>query len=105
MSKPPCQKISAIRDWKLAGFETGLPPMRLITIPLSAAIIALAAAAPALATTSEVTKPGNERSATPCHAYEQNPDGSWKEIGCAEDGIKPPAPAKISTRNEGKTSH
>jgi hypothetical protein len=80
--------------------------MRLITIPLSAAIIALAAAAPALATTSGVAKPGSESPApTPCHAYEQNPDGSWKEIGCAEDGIKPPAPAKISTRNEGKTSH
>jgi hypothetical protein len=90
---------------EIGRFRNRIAPMRLITIPLSAAIIALAAAAPALATTSEVTKPGNERSATPCHAYEQNPDGSWKEIGCAEDGIKPPAPAKISTRNEGKTSH
>ncbi len=78
--------------------------MRLITIPLSAAGIALAAAAPALATTSEVTKPGNESSATPCHAYEQNPDGSWKEIGCAEDGLEPPAPSKVSTRSEGKAS-
>ena len=78
--------------------------MRLITISLSAAIIALAAAAPALATTSDVTKPGSESSATPCHAYEQNPDGSWKEMACAENGVKLPAPAKISTRNEGKSS-
>ena len=82
--------------------------MRLIiTTTLSASIIALATAvAPALARTSDTAKTGSEISApTPCQAYEQNPDGSWKEIGCAEDGIKPPAPAKISTRNEGKTSH
>jgi hypothetical protein len=90
---------------EIGRFRNRIAPMRLITIPLSAAIIALAATAPALATTSDVTKPGNESPATPCHAYEQNPDGSWKEIGCAEDGLKPPAPAKISTRNEGKTSH
>jgi hypothetical protein len=81
--------------------------MRLIITTLSAAIIAVAAAAPALATTSDVAKQGSEGAATPCHAYEQNPDGSWKELACAEDGLKPPmpAPAKISTRNEGKTSH
>lgn len=80
--------------------------MRLITITLSAAIIALAAAAgPVLARTSDAAKTGSEISPAPCHAYEQNPDGSWKELACAEDGIKPAAPAKISTRNEGKASH
>ena len=79
--------------------------MRLITIPLSAAIIALAAAgASVLPTTSEAAKPGNQSSATPCHAYEQNPDGSWKEIGCAEDGLNAGA-GKNLTRNEAKTSH
>lgn len=80
--------------------------MQLITKTLSAAIVILAtAAAPALARTSEVPKPGSETAATPCHAYEQNPDGSWKELSCAENGLTPaPAPARVSTRNEGKTS-
>ena len=79
--------------------------MRLITITLSAAIIALGAAAgPTFARTSEAAKPAAEVTPAPCHAYEQNPDGSWKEMACAENGVTPPAPAKISTRNEGKTS-
>ena len=79
--------------------------MRLIAITLSAAIIALGAAAgPALARTSDAAKPATEITAAPCHAYQQNPDGSWKEMACAENGVTPPAPAKISTRNEGKTS-
>jgi hypothetical protein len=79
--------------------------MRLITITLSAAIIALAAAAgPALARTADAARTGSEISPAPCHAYEQSPDGSWKEMACAENGVTPPAPAKISTGNEGKTS-
>ncbi len=79
--------------------------MRLITITLSAAVIALAAAAgPVLARTSDAAKTANEIAPAPCHAYQQNPDGSWKEMACAENGLKPPAPAKISTRNEGKAS-
>lgn len=79
--------------------------MRLITITLSAAVIAFAAAAgPALARTSDAAKPASEIASPPCHAYQQNPDGSWKEMACAENGLKPPAPAKISTRNEGKAS-
>ena len=80
--------------------------MRLITITLtitlSAAAIALAA--PVLARTQDTAKPAVEAVAAPCHAYEQNPDGSWKEMACAENGVTPPAPAKISTRNEGKAS-
>jgi hypothetical protein len=80
--------------------------MRLITIILPAAIIALTAAAcPALARTADAAKPAVEAVPSPCHAYEQNPDGSWTEMACAEDGLKPPAPAKISTRNESKASH
>jgi hypothetical protein len=79
--------------------------MRLITTTLPAAIIALAAATSALARTSDAAKTGSEIAPPPCHAYEQNPDGSWKELSCAENGLTPPAPAKISTRNEGKASH
>ncbi|MDE2243226.1 MAG: hypothetical protein KGK01_12525 [Bradyrhizobium sp.] len=80
--------------------------MQLITKTISAAIVILAvAAAPALARTSEVARSGSEIAPTPCHAYEQNPDGSWKELSCAENGLRPaPAPARISTRNEGKTA-
>jgi hypothetical protein len=77
--------------------------MRLITITLSAVIIALGAA-PAFARTQDAAKPAVEATPSPCHAYEQNPDGSWKEMACAENGLTPPAPAKISTRNESKTS-
>ncbi|MBU6457402.1 MAG: hypothetical protein KGQ48_07670 [Bradyrhizobium sp.] len=78
--------------------------MQLITRTLPAAIVVLAvAAAPALARTSEAAKSGIEMAPTPCHAYEQNPDGSWKELSCAENGPAP-APARISSRTEGKTS-
>jgi hypothetical protein len=77
--------------------------MRLITAILSVAIIAVAAA-PALARTSDAAKTSNEISPPPCHAYEQNPDGSWKELACAENGQTPLTPAKVSTRNEGKAS-
>jgi hypothetical protein len=76
--------------------------MRFITTTLSATIIVLAATSPILARTADATRPTTEISPSPCHAYEQNPDGSWKEIGCVEDGLKPPAPAQISTRNAGK---
>jgi hypothetical protein len=84
----------------------GIAKKRLITKTLSAAIVILAiAAAPALARTSEFAKPDSEMASTPCHAYEQNPDGSWKELSCAENGLtRTPAPARVSTRNEGKTS-
>lgn len=79
--------------------------MRLITITLSAAVIALTSAAgPVLARTSDAAKTASEIAPAPCHAYQQSPDGSWKEMACAENGLKPPAPAKISTRNEGKVS-
>ena len=77
--------------------------MRLITITLPVALLALAAG-PALARTADAAKPAVEAAAAPCHAYEQNPDGSWKELACAENGMTTPAPAKVSTRNEGKAS-
>jgi hypothetical protein len=103
-SQPACQKNSAIRVWKSTAVPTGIATMRLITITSSVAFLALAAAAPVLARNPDAAKPAAEILPSPCHAYEQNPDGSWREIACAEDGIKPPAPAKISTRNEGKAS-
>jgi hypothetical protein len=78
--------------------------MRVITATMTATIIALAAASgPALARTADAAKPAAEASPPACHAYEQNPDGSWKEIGCAENGVTP-APARVSTRNESKAS-
>ena len=80
----------------------GIARMRLITAILSASIVTVAAA-PALALTAGTAKRGAEVSSPPCHAYEQNPDGSWKELSCAENGLTP-APAKVSTRNEGKAS-
>jgi hypothetical protein len=79
--------------------------MRVITATFSSAIVALAVAAgPALARTADAVKPASEGASPPCHAYQQNPDGSWKELSCAENGLTPPAPARVSTRNEGKAS-
>jgi hypothetical protein len=79
--------------------------MRIIAATISTAIIALAVAAgPALARTADAAKTGSEISPPPCHAYEQNPDGSWKELSCAENGVTSPAPAKVSTRSEGKAT-
>jgi len=80
--------------------------MQLIAKTLSAAIVILAVGAvPTLARTSAVAKSGSEMAPTPCRAYEQSPDGSWKELSCAENGLAPaPAPGRVSTWNEGKTS-
>jgi hypothetical protein len=79
--------------------------MRVISTVFSGAMVALAvAAAPAFARTADAAKTAEEVAPPPCHAYEQNPDGSWRELGCAENGLKPAAPARISTRNEGKAS-
>lgn len=66
------------------------------------AIIA-SSAGPSLAKTSEAPKAVDETSSPACHAYEQNPDGSWKQLPCQEEGLKPPA-SRISTRDAGKAT-
>ena len=41
-------------------------------------------------------------SSSPCHAYEQGPDGSWRQMPCQEQGLKPQPAPTISTRDVGK---
>jgi hypothetical protein len=79
--------------------------MRIVTAIFLAAMVALAmSAGPSLAKTSEAPKAVGEASSPPCHAYEQNPDGSWKELPCQEEGLKAPPASRISTRDAGKTT-
>jgi hypothetical protein len=54
--------------------------------------------------TAEAPKAVSETSSPPCHAYEQSPDGSWKERPCQEEGLKPPPASRISTRDAGKAT-
>jgi len=54
--------------------------------------------------TSEAPKPVDETSQPACHAYEQNPDGSWKQLPCQEDSLKPPPASRISTRDAAKAT-
>jgi hypothetical protein len=79
--------------------------MRVVTAIFLGTIVALAVSAgPSLAKTSEAPKAVGETSSPPCHAYEQNPDGSWKELPCQEEGLKAPPASRISTRDAGKAT-
>jgi hypothetical protein len=71
-----------------------------IAVVLGATVVL---AGPSFAKTSEVPKAADEpSSSSPCHAYEQGPDGSWKQLPCQEDGLKPQATPTVSTRDLGK---
>lgn len=83
--------------------------MRVVSLIFIAALVALAAGTGAsFATTtnkpSDAPKSVDEASSPPCHAYEQNPDGSWKQLACQEDGMKPQPASRISTRDAGKAT-
>jgi len=77
--------------------------MRVVTAIFLAAIVAVSAG-PSPAKTSGAPKAVDETSSPPCHAYEQNPDGSWKQLPCQEEGLKPPPASRISTRDAGKAT-
>ena len=79
--------------------------MRVAIAVLFSAIVVLAVpAGRSIAKTSDVPKAGDELSTSPCHAYEQGPDGSWKQLPCQEDGLKAQPASKISTRDLGKAT-
>jgi hypothetical protein len=61
-------------------------------------------APPALARPSNAPNAGDELSKPVCYGYEQNPDGSWRQIPCQENGLSAQAGAKVSTRDAGKSS-
>ncbi len=75
----------------------------IFTTLLLGAIVALGAG-PSLANSSEAPKAVDETSPPACHAYEQNPDGSWRQLPCQEEGQKPPPASRISTRDAGKAT-
>jgi hypothetical protein len=84
--------------------------MRVVTAIFLAASAAWAmGAGPSLAKPSD-NKPSDKTPETvsetspPCHAYEQSPDGTWKELACQEDGLKRPSASRISTRDAGKAT-
>jgi hypothetical protein len=76
--------------------------MRVVIAVVLGATVVLAG--PSFAKTSDVPKAADEPSSSPCHAYEQGPDGSWKQLPCQEDGLKPPAAPTVSTRDQGKAT-
>jgi hypothetical protein len=77
--------------------------MRVVIAIFLTATVAMGAG-PSLAKTSEAPKAVDEASQPACHAYEQNPDGSWRQLPCQEDGLKPPPASRISTRDAGKAT-
>ena len=76
----------------------------MITIFFGGLIVLAAAASTSLARTSDAPNAADAVSAPPCYSYEQNPDGSWKQTPCQENGLKAPVRQKLSTQNAGKTS-
>jgi hypothetical protein len=79
--------------------------MRVAIAVLYSALAVLAVPAErSFAKTSDVPKTSDELSSSPCHAYEQSPDGSWKQLPCQEDGLKAQPASKVSTRDVGKTT-
>jgi hypothetical protein len=62
------------------------------------------AAAPSLAKTTETPKTGEQTAPPACYGYEQQPDGSWKQMPCEERGSDSQGDQKSSTRGE-KASH
>lgn len=79
--------------------------MRIAIAVLFSAIAVLAVpAGRSFATTSDIPKADDELPSPPCHAYEQSPDGSWKQLPCQEGGLKAQPASKISTRDLGKAT-
>ncbi len=80
--------------------------MRVVISIFAGAIFTLAAGAgPSLAKNSEAPNGDGGLSSPPCHAYEQNPDGSWKQLSCDEPGLKPEPAPKVSTRGRQNARH
>jgi hypothetical protein len=71
----------------------------LIAIVLGASVVL---AGRSFAKTPNVPPTVDEPSSSACHAYEQGPDGSWRQMPCQEQGLKPQAAPTVSTRDLGK---
>ena len=57
----------------------------------------LTLAAPTLARNSNLPKAGEAPASASCNAYQQTPDGAWKQLPCQEMGSRPaPQPRSAS---------
>jgi hypothetical protein len=74
--------------------------MRIASTIFVGSIAALCFVAPALARNSEAPKTDDKPASSPCQAYQQAPDGSWKPLPCGEMGAKAPTQQKSTTRGE-----
>ena len=72
---------------------------------IGAMVTTVMLAGPALTRPSTAPNAGGELSKPPCYGYEQNPDGSWKQIPCQENGLSAQAGAKVSAHDAGNSSH
>ncbi|XUM21373.1 hypothetical protein ACRAVF_29240 [Bradyrhizobium oligotrophicum S58] len=62
----------------------------------------VAAAAPALAKSSQTAKPDDQTtSSLPCRAYQQAPDGTWMERPCQGQSASAPARQRAVTNGTG----
>jgi hypothetical protein len=84
--------------------------MRIAHLIFTGSIAALAVlTAPALAKNSNTQKVDDTSASTasstssPCHAYQQAPDGSWNPVSCQELGA--PSPAQTSHRSASQGSN
>ena len=71
---------------------------------LAAMATAATLAGPALARPSNAPNAGDQASKPPCYGYEQNPDGSWRQIPCLENGVSAQPHSKVSVQDAGKAS-
>lgn len=77
---------------------------RVIATFLGMMTMTVMVAYPALASPTHAPNASSEASKPPCYGYEQNADGSWRQIPCQENGLSAQAGAKVTARDSGKTS-
>ena len=79
--------------------------MRIAPLIFTGSIAALAVlTAPALAKNSNTQKADDTSTSTassPCHAYQQAPDGSWNPVACQEVGAQPQAQTQHRSASQG----
>jgi hypothetical protein len=92
------QKFVAILSLEMNSFQKGEPKMRIRHAIFFGSVAALAVlAVPSSARNSEAQRGGEQSTSTSpspsCHSYQQEADGSWKQLPCRElgsgDGSRP----------------
>ncbi len=79
--------------------------MRIAHLIFTGSIAALAVlTAPALAKNSNIQKTddsSNSAASSPCHAYQQAPDGTWNPVVCQAVGAQPQAQTQHRSASQG----